>query len=139
MATTTATATVNTSQAEQRYVTFHAANGEAQRPILEGDQLKPTFESIPQIDFTNMYGDLEERRKLAEQVGLAFKESGFLYACNHGISEKVQASVLQVMREFFALPTEEKMKIHINNSAEIKGYECLFETKLDTTTRGGKL
>jgi hypothetical protein len=132
MATTT-----TTTETDQQYVTFHAAKGEARRPILAGDQLKKTFEFIPQIDFTNLSGSIEQRQKLAKEVGSAFKESGFLYAINHGISEELQANVLRVMQQFFALPAEEKMKIHINNSPEIKGYECLLETKLDPTTRGG--
>ncbi|KIW62937.1 hypothetical protein PV04_09824 [Phialophora macrospora] len=131
----TATETTTTPP-EQQYVTFHAAKGTAQRPILTGKQMKKTFESIPQIDFRDMHGSSVERKRLADQVGSAFKECGFLYACNHGISEELQARVLDVMREFFALPQEEKMKIHINHSSEIKGYECLLETKLDTTTRG---
>lgn len=126
-------------QAEQQYVTFHAAKGEAERPILTGSQMKETFEKIPQIDFKNIYsGSLEYRQNLAKEVGQAFKETGFLYAYNHGISEELQTSVLQVMQEFFSLPAEEKMKIHMNNSPEIKGYECLLETRLDPTTRGGE-
>lgn len=123
---------------EQRYVTYHAAKGKAQRPILTGPDMKKTFNSIPQIDFKGMQSSVEQRRQLATKVGAAFRETGFLYACNHGISEELQSQVLEVMREFFALPTQEKMKIHINNSTEIKGYECLFETKLDTETRGGE-
>lgn len=132
MATTTIAA-----PAEQQYVIFHAANGKAQRPILTGDQMKETFESIPQINFENLSGSLKQRKKLAQEVGTAFKEIGFLYACNHGISEELQAQVLQVTKEFFALPVEQKMEIHINKSQTIKGYECLLETKLDTETRGG--
>ncbi len=125
--------------AEQQYVTFHAAKGRSQRPILTGSQMKPTFESIPQIDFKNMSGSLEQRQQLAKEVGLAFKESGFLYACNHGISEELQSNVLQVMQGFFNLPNEEKQRIHINNSPDIKGYESLLEMKLDPSTRGGQL
>ena len=29
------------------------------------------------------------------------------------------------------------MKIHVNKSETIKGYEALLETKLDASTRGG--
>lgn len=137
---TTTTATVTTTTVdkapEQQYVIFHGAKGEGKRPVLSGNQMKKTFESIPQIDFAKMHGTLQDRQELAAQVKAVFTECGFLYACNHGISEELQAQVLDVMKAFFALPTEEKVKIHINNSPEIKGYECLFETKLDTHTRG---
>lgn len=138
---TTSTETTTTaipSPAEQQYVTFHGANGKDRRPILTGDEMKDTFETIPQIDFSDMYSQsLEDRQNIADKVGASFKESGFLYACNHGISEELQANVLRVMQQFFALPVEEKIKIHINTSPAIRGYESLLETKLDTTTRGG--
>lgn len=134
--TTTTTTTTVTTTPEQQYVVFHGAKGEGRRPVLSGSQMKKTFESIPQIDFAKMHGSLADRQALAAQVKAAFTECGFLYACNHGISADLQAQVLEVMKAFFALPTEDKIKIHINNSPEIKGYECLFETKLDTHTRG---
>ncbi|CAK7223966.1 hypothetical protein SBRCBS47491_005387 [Sporothrix bragantina] len=127
MATETATITVPGIVPEPQYVVFHGLKGEGRRP---------TFESIPQIDFTDMNGSLEARQALAAQVKAAFTESGFLYSCNYGISVELQAEVLDIMKTFFTLPTEEKVKIHINHSPEIKGYECLFETKLDTHRRG---
>jgi isopenicillin N synthase-like dioxygenase len=125
------------SETANEYISFHAVNGEARRPILTGNQMKKTFESIPQINFDRIDGSLDERKQLAKEVGAAFKDSGFLYACNHGIPKELTAQVLQAMKHFFNLPTEEKMKIHIDKSLEIKGYEALLETKLDTTTRGG--
>ncbi len=131
--------TTTTATVPVRYVTFHGANGEGKRAILSGGDLKETFESIPQIDFTNMYSSLEERQELAREVRQAFTKSGFLYARNHGIPEDLQAELLTVIKAFFELPAEEKMRIHINKSPEIKGYECLLETKLDKTTRGGTL
>ncbi|KAL1897035.1 hypothetical protein Sste5346_004239 [Sporothrix stenoceras] len=139
MSTTKTTIVTNTTvnkAPEQQYVVFHGARGEGKRPIPSGSQMKKTFKSISQIDFAKMHGSLKDRQALAAQVKSAFTKCGFLYACNHGISEELQAQVLDVMKAFFALPTEEKVKIHINNSPEIKGYECLFETKLDTRTRG---
>lgn len=123
---------------ESDYVTFHADKGKLTRPILKGDRAKKTFQSIPQVNFANMFSEkLEDRQKLAQEVGTAFRDCGFLYACNHGISEDLQARTFSVIKEFFDLPTEEKMKIHINKSPAIKGYENLLETKLDDQTRGG--
>ena len=123
---------------EQHYVTFHAHKGKLSRPILKGDAKVKTFESIPHVDMTKMWSpSLEDRQSVAADVRKAFREVGFMYAVNHGISPGLQARVLQVMKEFFALPLEEKMKIHVNNSPAIKGYEALLETRLDDTTRGG--
>lgn len=127
-----------TASASPDHVTFHAAKGKLSRPILTGSETKPTFDSIPQIDFSTMYSPhLADRQRLAEQVRAAFTECGFLYACNHGICEDLQSRTLAVIKEFFALPEEEKMKIHINKSPAIRGYENLLETKLDDRTRGG--
>ncbi|KAL1306807.1 hypothetical protein AAFC00_005464 [Neodothiora populina] len=125
------------TETEAEYITFHAAKGKSTRPVLKGTQAKKTFESIPQVDFSKMYSaNLSDRQALAQEVGAAFKESGFLYACNHGISEELQRKTFDVIKQFFELPKSEKMKIHINKSPAIKGYENLLETKLDDSTRG---
>jgi isopenicillin N synthase-like dioxygenase len=97
---------------EPEYVVVHAGKGTIKRQILKGDQKKPTFETIPEVDFTNMSSPLlEERKGVAEKVGAAFKDSGFLYAVNHGIDERLQDELYDVIKEFFALPLEEKMKV----------------------------
>ncbi|KAK5112419.1 hypothetical protein LTR85_011528 [Meristemomyces frigidus] len=122
---------------EPEYVTFHAAKGKLSRPVLKGDAKRQTFEEIPQVDFTKMWSDsIQDRKAVALEVDKAFREVGFLYAANHGISEELQARTFKVAKEFFELPTEEKMKIHLNKSPAIKGYERLLETRLDDTTRG---
>ena len=122
---------------KQEYVTFHANKGKLSRPVLRGDARVETFDSIPQIDMQNMWSpSLEDRKAVAKEVGAAFREAGFMYAINHGISQDLQSRMFKVMKEFFDLPLEEKMKIHVNNSPAIKGYEALLETRLDDTTRG---
>ena len=99
------------SEPEPEYVVVHAGKI-IKRQILKGDKQKPTFTTIPQIDFSRMDSpELGERKLLAKQIGAAFKESGFLYAANHGISEELQANLHGVIQEFFALPLEEKMKV----------------------------
>ena len=142
---------------EPEFVVIHAGKGTIKRQILTGSQKKPTFETIPQVDFSNVgSSSIDERRAVAKEVGEAFRDSGFLYAMNHGISKQLQSDLYRVIKEFFDLPLEEKMKvrdylqfdlnvsdanegqIHVNKSDTIKGYEALLETKLDETTRGGK-
>ena len=123
---------------DPEYVTFHAAKGKLSRPVLRGEAQRQTFESIPLVDFERMWSDsLEDRKSVAVQVGKAFREVGFIYALNHGISPDLQRRTYDVCKEFFELPYEEKMNIHINRSPAIKGYEALLETRLDDTTRGG--
>ncbi|CZR54731.1 uncharacterized protein PAC_04615 [Phialocephala subalpina] len=122
---------------EPEYVIVHAGKGTIKREILTGCKRKPTFEAITQVNFSKMNSSsFEDRRAIAKEIGAAFRDSGFLYAANHGISEKLQGGVYGVIKEFFELPLEEKMKIHVNKSDTIKGYEALLETKLDASTRG---
>lgn len=97
---------------EPEYVVVHAGKGTIRRQVLTGDQKKPTFESIPQVDFSNMgSSSIDERRAIATEVGAAFRDSGFLYAVNHGISEELQDDLYRVIKEFFDLSLEEKMKV----------------------------
>ncbi|KUJ13015.1 Clavaminate synthase-like protein [Mollisia scopiformis] len=122
---------------EPEYIIVHAGKGTIKREILKGDKKKPTFETITQVDFSKMNSSsLEDRKAIAKEIGAAFRDSGFLYAANHGIDEKLQDDLLAVIKEFFDLPFEKKMKIHVNKSDTIKGYEALLETKLDACTRG---
>lgn len=100
------------------YIVVHAGKGTIKRQILTGAQKKPTFETIPQVDFSNMNSSsMDERKAVAKEVGAAFRDSGFLYAVNHSISEELQSNLYRVIKEFFDLPLEEKMKVR--NSSQI--------------------
>lgn len=137
MVTQTKTFVASTAP-KTEYVTFFAGGNKGTRPILRGKDQRHTFDKIPLIDFANINSsDPAERRKLALEVRIAFTEAGFMYAANHGISEELQKEVFRVVKEFFALPIEEKMKTHVDKCPFIRGYEAMFETKLDATTRGG--
>ena len=97
---------------EPEYMIVHAGKGTIKRQILTGDKKKPTFESIPEVDFSKMGSDsVEDRKAIAKEVGAAFRNSGFLYAKNHGISEDLQENLYRVVKDFFDLPLEEKMKV----------------------------
>ncbi|KAI4596752.1 hypothetical protein KJ359_005094 [Pestalotiopsis sp. 9143b] len=118
-------------------VVFHAGKGKQSRPVLRGSDMKPTFERLPEVDFSLASSpELSDRQAVARQVRKAFTEVGFMYATNTGISPSLQERVTNVIKEFFARPLEEKMKIHINKSPTIKGYEALLETRLDDRTVG---
>lgn len=122
---------------EPTEVVFHAGKGTQRRFVLSGGDLKPTFDRIPTVDFRNATSsNLEERRAVAREVHDAFTKVGFLYAINHGISPDLQERTTNIIKDFFGQPQEEKMKIHINKSPTIKGYEALLETRLDKRTPG---
>jgi hypothetical protein len=111
------------SAPEPEYVVVHAGKGTIKRQILTGDQKRPTFEAIPQVNFSNINSPfIEERKAVAKEVGAAFRDSGFLYAVNHSIPEKLQSELYRVIKEFFDLPLEEKMKV--KNHFQSKNFEA---------------
>jgi hypothetical protein len=112
---------------EPEYIIVHAGKGIIKRQILTGNKKKPTFESITEVDFSNMDSpSVVQREAVAKEVGAAFRNSGFLYAKNHGISEHLQEELYRVIRDFFDLPLEEKMKV----SQGLGGNKTLKLTKI---------
>jgi hypothetical protein len=67
-----------TTVEEPQYVTFFAGGDKGKRPILSGANLKPTFDKIPIVDFSNINSpSLEEQKKLSLGVRRAFTDVGF--------------------------------------------------------------
>ncbi|GAA5867645.1 hypothetical protein JCM8547_001328 [Rhodosporidiobolus lusitaniae] len=125
---------------ESEFVTYTAGATVLKRPILHGAAAKPTFEAIPDIDCSKLFSDnFDERKALADEIGKAVREVGFFYAHNPpGVEKGVMDAVFEGMTEFFALPVEEKMKVHTHKSTAARGYEPLKETRADVRTSGDK-
>ncbi|GAA5895599.1 hypothetical protein JCM6882_000349 [Rhodosporidiobolus microsporus] len=123
---------------EPQFVTYTAGAEILKRPILRGAAKKPTFDAIPDIDCSRLLSDnIEDRKALASEIGKALREVGFFYAHNPaGVSKEVMDNVFEGMAEFFALPVEEKMKVHTHKSTAARGYEPLMETRADVRTKG---
>ncbi|KAL8280807.1 hypothetical protein RQP46_006811 [Phenoliferia psychrophenolica] len=123
------------SNSDQKFVTY-GPGGSIKRPILnEGDEgWRPTFTSIPVISFKGMHGSTQERRALAKEVRAAATDVGFFYARDCGIPDELINSTFATMRDFFALPTEEKMKASWNLSPACRGYEPFAESKVALNT-----
>ncbi|XP_062119433.1 hyoscyamine 6-dioxygenase-like [Humulus lupulus] len=67
-----------------------------------GNTKVPLCDTIPVIDFKG------KQAKLVHQIIHASKEFGFFQLVNHGIEEKLLQDVLEVSKEFFELPVEDK-------------------------------
>jgi hypothetical protein len=120
-------------------VQYHAGGKPGTRPILTGDKAKKTFHEIPMIDMSRMFSEsLEDRKAVAAEVGRACREVGFFYAQNHKVSDDIIAATFDAISKFFSQDHDTKMETHINKSPFFRGYEPLFETKLDPTSRGGE-
>ena len=87
-----------------------------------------SFKEIPIIDISPLVGPHDNPksvRKTAKAIRNACKNIGFFYVKNHQIPQNHLDAVILVMQEFFNLPEEEKMKIHIGNSDVFRGYTPL--------------
>lgn len=81
------------------------------------------FSSIPLVDITKLRtGTRAEQQQVAEDLGKAAREVGFIYITGGGIDEALFGGVLDAAKRFFALPHDEKMKVYIGNSRCHRGY-----------------
>ena len=125
---------------ESEAVTFRGFKGPTKCRVKLGSNTGPSLAEIPKVDCTLISSpNLQHRVRIAQQVGKAFREVGFLYAVNHGISSALEEKVHHTIREFFNLPLEEKMKVHNSNSSVRRGYQYLLEGRGDDETRQGRL
>lgn len=121
----------------QEYVYYHEGGVPGRRPVLTGSAAKPTFTELPRIDMSRVYSpNLADRKALAAEINEAFTNVGFFYAVNHGVEMDVVTDIFAAMRRYFSLPEEAKMETHSRKNHKFRGYEPVFSTKLDPTTRG---
>ena len=88
--------------------------------------------SIPVIDFAPaLSGDPAARRAVAWEIHKACRETGFFYIVGHGVPEALMQGQLDAARDFFALPLEQKLDLHMNKSPARRGYEPIAAQTLD--------
>ncbi|KAL6533390.1 Protein DOWNY MILDEW RESISTANCE 6 [Orobanche minor] len=56
-----------------------------------------------------------DREFIVQQIAQACQQYGFFQVTNHGVSIETMENMLEVAREFFDLPMEEKMKLYSND------------------------
>ncbi|MCW2522642.1 MAG: dioxygenase, isopenicillin synthase [Frankiales bacterium] len=81
-----------------------------------------SFQQIPVVDVSGLFGSAADRQAVADELGKAAREVGFLYVTGSGVSPVLFDELLAVTKAFFALPVEEKMKVYIGNSSNHRGY-----------------
>jgi isopenicillin N synthase-like dioxygenase len=90
---------------------------------------------IPVIDLSPYFaGTPEGKRRVAEQIGRACREVGFYVIVGHDVDPQLIDGVETVAREFFDLPLDEKMKVHIEAPGGV-GYSAVGDVAL-AHTRG---
>ncbi|KAF8192449.1 hypothetical protein BJ912DRAFT_261402 [Pholiota molesta] len=80
--------------------------------------------SIPVIDFSKFRSasSREEKKQTANEIVSAFKESGFIYIKNHGVTPAEVHTAFKKSAEFFQLPTEVKDSLAWEDPRSNRGY-----------------
>ncbi|GAB2818961.1 2-oxoglutarate and iron-dependent oxygenase domain-containing protein [Alpinimonas psychrophila] len=82
----------------------------------------PTTTTLPVIDLSLLAGSEADVREFREELRRATHEVGFFYLIGHGIPTAVIDNMMEVSRQFFALPEFEKLAIENTNSPHFRGY-----------------
>jgi isopenicillin N synthase-like dioxygenase len=95
------------------------------------------FHEIPLIDFGPMLGDdAAAKRLVADELREAACNIGFFYIKNHGVPAPIIKAMFDAGPAFFALPLEEKMKVHVKFSANNSGYTPMLEENVNAASKG---
>ena len=94
-----------------------------------------SFTSVPIVDISGLRSaDRAERARVADEIGKAARDVGFLYVSGSGIDESLFDQMLAATKEFFALPVEEKMHSYIGLSRCHRGYVPVGEEGVESGT-----
>lgn len=81
------------------------------------------FDRVPVIDISRLYSDrLEDRLQVAEALGNAAREIGFLYVVGHPVAQTTIEGLRKAAKAYFAQPLETKMRDYIGASKTHKGF-----------------
>ena len=86
--------------------------------------------AIPLIDFSG-FTDAAARQKIATEIDVACRASGFFCLYNHGLSQSIIDTCFTAAATFFAQPEAEKAKISISKSNCHRGWYQIGEEVLD--------
>lgn len=90
-----------------------------------------SFNEIPIVDIAKLV-DGSDPQSVAKEMGYICENIGFLYIKNHGVDKALIEQVYQLAEQFFALPIEEKEKLHIINSGQtLRGYIPMYGENVD--------
>lgn len=82
-----------------------------------------SFNVVPEIDISGLSSpDLSVRSAVAQQLGEAARQVGFMYVSGSSVPETVFDRMHEASRRFFAQPMDAKMSVYIGNSNNHRGY-----------------
>ena len=80
---------------------------------------------IPLIDLSQQFENSDAEIRIAGQIDLACRRSGFFAVRGHGIPETIIERCWQVSSQFFALSEEEKLKVKMPFSGYPYGFAAM--------------
>jgi isopenicillin N synthase-like dioxygenase len=97
------------------------------------------FQQLPIVDITLLSSEnFSERQQVAEQLGKAAQDVGFLYVTGHGIPVATIEKLIAKTREYFSQPFDRKMEDYIGNSVNHSGYVPEGEEQFSSATKDNK-
>ena len=83
-----------------------------------------SFDEIPVLDLS-LARDPSTKPQFLKDLRQTLIEVGFLYIKNTGIPDGLIEQVIQHGQDFFKLPTEEKLKVQMQNQPSFLGRLCI--------------
>lgn len=87
--------------------------------------------SLPVIDIGAFLDDPQSTggRQFIDDLRRYFHDPGFVYLVGHAVDPELDDRLLAVANEFFALPSDERAALAIENSAAFRGYTILGDER----------
>jgi isopenicillin N synthase-like dioxygenase len=86
---------------------------------------------VPTIDIAPFSGgDQAVQEKIAAEIDKACRETGFFAIVGHGVDEALMARTRQMAVDFFALPTDEKLRVERPPQKVSRGYNRFKDRSL---------
>lgn len=90
------------------------------------------FDSIPIVSIAGLWSaQLEDRQAVADAIGAACRNVGFMYVTDHGVSQARIEAVYRAAAAFFDLPQEYKLRYDAKLLRRHRGYVGLGDLAAD--------
>jgi isopenicillin N synthase-like dioxygenase len=77
---------------------------------------------IPELDLRRLSAEEPQRAAFLNELREAAHDVGFFYVAGHGMDAQLQQDLLDLARQFFALPDRDKLAVEMLNSPHFRGY-----------------
>lgn len=122
-----------TEQPTTHQLKLRTAYGPVYRTVLNTPPRDCDDRDIPVIDISGIYGDLAQRKAVAQNVKAAAMSIGFFYVKGHGILDEIIANALAQSKLFFSQLAEIKDKVNQKRSKWFNGWNSRNSSHVSET------